>query len=121
MMCLLRKMYRKVRDIGFDLTTYISPRLNTKLRYRYLFKKRLDLKNPKTFLEKLSWLKLYNYNHNPLVVQCADKYCVREYVKARGYEDHLNVLLGVWDRAEDIPWDELPEKFVLKWNFGAGR
>lgn len=115
-----RRAYRKLRDLVFKMSTYISPTLNTKLRYRYLFKKKLNLKKPETFNEKLLWLKLKNYNNNPLVIQCADKYLVRDYVRDCGYEDILIDLLGVWDSAEKIQWDDLPDKFVLKWNFGAG-
>lgn len=115
-----RRAYRELRSQVFKLSTLISPTLNTKLRYHYLFKKKLNLNKPETFNEKLLWLKLKDYNHNPLVIQCADKYRVRDYVRDCGYEDILIKLLGVWDSAEKIPWDDLPDKFVLKWNFGAG-
>ncbi len=115
-----RRLYGKLLNSVFCLATLISPTLNTKLRYRYLFKKKLNLKSPQTFNEKLLWLKLKKYNHDPLVIKCADKYRVREYVKECGYEDILVDLIGVWDSAKDILWDELPDKFVLKWNFGAG-
>ena len=117
---IVRRVWGKIRGMGFALATIISPTLNTRLRYRYLFKKKLNLKNPTTFNEKLLWLKLNKYNCDPLVAQCADKYRVREYVKSCGYEDILVNLLGVWEHAENIPWDELPNRFVLKWNFGAG-
>lgn len=115
-----RCLYGKMRNLVFSLSTIISPTLNTKLRYRYLFKRKLNLKKPETFNEKLLWLKLKKYNHDPLVIQCADKYRVRDYVKNCGYEDILVGMLGNWDSAENILWDELPDKFVLKWNFGAG-
>ena len=109
-----------IRETWFDFLTIISPTLNTKARYRYTFRKKLDLKNPQTLNEKILWLKLNKYMKNPLVIQCADKYKVREYVASCGCEDILNELIGVWDSAEDIPWDDLPNEFVLKWNYGAG-
>ena len=115
-----RRAVGKMRKMVFCTSTLISPTLNTRLRYRYLFKKKLNLKNPQTFHEKLLWLKLKKYNHDPLVIQCADKYRVREYVAKCGYEDILTKLLGAWDTANEIPWDELPNQFALKWNFGAG-
>ncbi|RGS76395.1 ATP-grasp fold amidoligase family protein, partial [Coprococcus sp. AF21-14LB] len=65
-------------------------------------------------------LKLNDYIQNPLVIQCADKYRVREYIEKCGYSHLLNELLGVYEHAKDIDWNSLPEKFVLKWNFGAG-
>lgn len=116
----LRQFYRRSRSTVFCLSTMISPTLNTRLRYRYLFKKKLNLKEPKTFNEKLLWLKLKRYNRDPLVIQCADKFRVREYVRDCGQEHTLTKLLGVWDSAKQITWQQLPEKFVLKWNFGAG-
>ena len=117
---LIRRMYSRVLKFVFSTATKISPKLNTKLRYRYTFKKKLNLNNPKTFNEKLLWLKLNKYNKDPLVIKCADKFLVREYIKECGLEDTLNPLIGVWDNAEDIPWENLPQKFALKWNFGAG-
>ena len=78
----------------------------------------LDLENPKTFNEKLQWLKLYY--HNPLMTKCADKYLAREYIKDTVGEDYLIPLLGVWDKAEDIDFDSLPKQFVLKVNWGSG-
>ena len=80
---------------------------------------KLDLKNPRTFNEKLQWLKLYYYPQNDLAVKCADKYRVREYIKDKGYENTLVPLLGAWDNVEDIDWDSLPNKFVLKCNHGC--
>lgn len=115
-----RRLYRRIRENIFCVSTLISPTLNTKLRYKYIFKKPINLKQPKTFNEKLLWLKLKKYNKDPLVIQCADKYRVREYVKSCGCENILVDLIGVWDSAENINWNELPDKFILKWNFGAG-
>ena len=100
--------------------TCISPVLNTKVCYRVKFGKKLDLKNPQTFHEKLLWLKLRDYETNPLVRQCADKYRVREYVEQKGCGEILNPLFAAYDDPEEIRWDELPEKFALKWNFGCG-
>lgn len=101
--------------------TRISPRLNTELVYFVNFKKRINLKSPQTMDEKLQWLKLYRYCNNALTTECADKYAVRNYIKKCGCEEILNELYGVYDKAEDIPWDELPDKFVIKWNFGKGQ
>ena len=91
----------------------------SKIYYRIVLHKNLDLKKPKTFNEKIQWMKLYYYPKNKLIVHCADKYAVRKYIKAKGYGDRLVPLLGVWDRAEDIDWDKLPDKFVLKCNHGC--
>ena len=101
--------------------TVISPRLNTEIVYFFKFKKRINLNEPRTLDEKIQWLKLNAYNKNPLVTQCADKYAVRDYVKSCGCSEILNDLYGVYDSVDEIKWDELPEKFVIKWNFGCGQ
>ena len=79
----------------------------------------LNLENPRTFNEKLQWLKLYY--HDPLMTKCADKYLVREYIKETIGEEYLIPLIGVWDRVEDIDFDKLPNQFVLKVNWGSGQ
>lgn len=104
-----------------SLLTLFSPRLNTDVVYFFKFKKRINLKHPQTLDEKIQWLKLNTYINNPLVTQCADKYAVREYVEKSGCGEILNELYGAYDKVEDIPWDELPNSFVLKWNFGCGQ
>ena len=89
-----------------------------KWQYRANLGKKLNLKNPQTFNEKLQWLKLHN--KQPLFTQMVDKYAVRDYVAAKIGEERLVPLLGVWDRAEDIDFDALPDKFVLKCNHDSG-
>ena len=79
----------------------------------------MNLKDPQTFNEKLQWLKLYYFPKDQLAIQCADKYAVRNYIKAKGYSDKLVPLVGSWKEAKDIEWDKLPEKFVLKCNHGC--
>ena len=79
----------------------------------------LNLENPKTFNEKLQWLKLYY--HDPLMTKCADKYLVREYIKETIGEEYLIPLIGVWNKVEDIDFDSLPNQFVLKVNWGSGQ
>lgn len=78
----------------------------------------LNLENPKSFNEKLQWLKLYD--RNPLYTKLVDKYEVREYISEKIGEDYLIPLLGVWDDPEDIDFDSLPDKFVLKCNHNSG-
>ena len=77
----------------------------------------LDLENPKTFNEKIQWLKLYD--STPLKTRLADKYLVRDWVKEKIGEEYLIPLLGVWDKFDDIDFDKLPDRFVLKCNHGC--
>lgn len=89
-----------------------------KLRYRCQMGKRLNLKNPKTFQEKLQWLKLYD--HNPEYSKMVDKVLVKEYVASKVGREYVIPLLGVWNRPEEIDWDSLPNRFVLKTNHSGG-
>ena len=74
----------------------------------------LNLKEPKTFNEKLQWLKLYD--RKPEYTQMVDKYLVRDFIKEKIGEEYLIPLIGVWDSPDDIDFDALPERFVLKCN-----
>lgn len=93
-------------------------KLYLKLYYRMVFKRALDLKDPKTYNEKLQWLKIND--RNPLYTQLVDKYLVREYVSDRVGDQYLIPLLGVWDSFEEIDWEELPDQFVLKTTHDSG-
>ena len=110
------KARRKIQVVAHKL---FSNEFMSKLYFKIVLKEKLDLKNPRTFNEKLQWLKLYYYPQNDLAVKCADKYRVREYIKDKEYENTLVPLLGAWDNVEDIDWDSLPNKFVLKCNHGC--
>lgn len=111
---------RRIRKVVLSLTTLISPKLNTQFRFRRKMGRFADLKNPKTFSEKISYLKLNDYAKNPLVKQCADKYRVREYVSACGCGEYLNDLLAVYKNVDELDVASLPDAFALKWNFGCG-
>jgi len=78
----------------------------------------LDLENLKTFNEKIQWLKLYDTT--PLKTKLSDKYLVRNWIKEKIGEQYLVPLLGVWNSFDEIDFDKLPEKFVLKCNHGSG-
>lgn len=83
-----------------------------KIKYRMSNGKRANLKEPRTFNEKLQWQKLHD--RNPLYPLLADKYEVRDYVSARIGENHLVPLVGVYDAPEDIVIEDLPSPCVIK-------
>ncbi|GKX31761.1 glycosyl transferase [Vallitalea longa] len=89
-----------------------------KLIYRGKMKKKLRFQNPKTFNEKLQWLKIYD--RNPSYTQLVDKYDVRKYIARIIGEKYLIPLIGVWNRFEDIDFSKLPNQFVLKCNHDSG-
>lgn len=86
--------------------------------YRYFFGKKCDFNSPKTFTEKMQWMKVHY--HNPLLTQMVDKFEVKKYVTDKIGEDHVIPCIGVWDRAEDIDYDKLPDAFVLKVTHDSG-
>lgn len=86
--------------------------------YKCKMGKELNLDNPKAFNEKLQWLKLYN--RNPLYTQLVDKYEAKKYVASIIGERYIVPTLGVWDKFDDIDFDVLPDKFVLKCTHDSG-
>lgn len=95
------------------------PRLYLSYYYRNWVGFFPDYKHPRDFCEKLLLYGLKN-KMNPLFHQCADKYAVREYVKSKGFGSILNDIYGVYDSEEEIPFDTLPNQFVLKINNASG-
>lgn len=81
-------------------------------KYRGVFGKKLDLAHPVTFNEKIQWLKLYD--RDPKYTVMVDKYAAKQYVADIIGEEHIIPTIGVWDRAEDVDFDALPDRFVLK-------
>lgn len=102
------------------LLTIISPKLNIRVIYRTKFHEKINLKEPKKLREKILKLKLYSYESNEIISKCADKYAVREYIKDKGLEDILIPAIGFYDAVEEVSWMNLPNQFVMKWNFGCG-
>lgn len=88
-------------------------------QFKHISKYKPNIENPKTFNEKIQWIKLYD--HNPIYTKLADKYAVREYIKAKLGDKYLIPLLGVWDDPDKIDFNMLPDKFVLKVNWGSGQ
>ena len=77
-----------------------------------------NFENPQTFNEKVHWFKLYY--HNPLITTCCDKYAVKDYVDKVLGPGHVVPTIAAWDNVNDIDFDALPEKFVLKVNWSSG-
>ncbi len=102
--------------VAFDrhVLSIVPDKLFLKCWYRCLTGQKLNLKNPQTFNEKLNWLKLYD--RKPEYTLLADKLAVKNYITKTLGEEFVVPLLGVWDNANDINFDLLPQKFVLKCN-----
>ena len=101
----------------FNALYAVSPRLCLRALFRLKQGYGLNLDDPKTFSEKIQWIKLNDRNR--LMPRCADKYEVRGYVEERGCGRYLNELLWHGDDPAQIPFDELPEKYVVKVTHGS--
>ena len=120
----MKVVMKSVRKLFFLLlkklgvTSFFTDELFIKLQYYAIMGKRLNLENAIDFNEKVQWLKLYY--RNPLMVTCADKWAVREFVKEQIGEEYLAECIGVYDDVENIPFESLPRQFVLKATHGSG-
>lgn len=90
----------------------------TKIQFRANTGEKLDLDNPKTFNEKLQWLKLYD--HNDLYTTLVDKRLVKDYVRKIVGEEFIIPTIAVWNSVEEIDIEKLPNQFVLKTNHSGG-
>lgn len=112
------KTYKKYFTVEERYSSVLSDKTHIEKVYFERTGKKLNLKNPKTFNEKCNWLKLYD--RKPQYTVMADKYLARHYISEKIGDNHLIPLLGVWDNANDIDFDSLPDKFVLKCNHDNG-
>lgn len=83
-------------------------------RQKFKLLRPLNIKEPIYFSEKMFWLKYNIYNKSPLIAQCYNKYEVREYVEKKNLGYILNDLYGFWDSIDEIPWEQLPDEYVMK-------
>lgn len=110
------KMIAPLAQKGFF--DWMSDETYLKMRFRMEMGYKLDLKNPRTYNEKLQWLKLYD--RNPLYPQIVDKYRAKEYVASIIGEQYIIPTLGIYDSYEAIDFDALPQQFVLKCTHDSG-
>ena len=108
---LIRKYFKTIYYRTFSDKKFLNK------KFKEVFGREISKNNPRSFNEKLQWLKLYWYD--PIAEICVDKYLVREYLEKLGLGHLLNDLIDVYDRVEDIKFEKLPEKFVLKCTHGS--
>ena len=110
----IKQFYTAYFTVEGTYTSLLPDKIYIKKLYKKLMGKELNLKNPVTFNEKLNWIKLYD--RRPEYTVMADKYRARDYIKEKIGEEYLVPLLGVYEKAEEIDFDALPNQFVLKCN-----
>lgn len=112
----IEKVVRKFRC--YHLLDWMPDKQYLQLMYWALMHRKLDLQNPKSFNEKLQWLKLYD--RKPEYTRMVDKYEAKRYVADRIGEQYIIPTLGVWNRFDEIDFEELPNQFVLKCTHDSG-
>lgn len=111
-------MSHKYVEFIQSLMRFIPDRNYIELKYYYKTGKRIDWNNIQSFNEKMQWLKLYD--RKPEYTTLVDKLQAKEYVSRIMGNQYIIPTIGVWDSIEDIDWNTLPEKFVLKTNHDSG-
>ena len=97
---------------------FLPDKLYCQLYHFSKFKKFINFREPKTFNEKINWLKLYD--RNPIYTIMADKYEVKKYVANIIGEEHIIPTIGIYDKFDEIDFDKLPNKFVIKCTHDSG-
>ena len=116
--CLLYDRNKIKRLLLYRCSPLFSDEKYLKKLYKFSIGRELNLERPQTFNEKLQWLKLYN--RRPEYTQMVDKFAVKEYIANIIGEEYIIPTLGVYDKAEEIDFDELPDQFVLKCTHDSG-
>ena len=107
-----------IKKTLLTISHIIPDKLFLKLRYFKSCHKFPNLKDPKTYNEKIQWLKLHD--RNPLYTTLVDKYEVKKYIADKIGEEYVIPTLGIWDSFDDIDFDSLPNQFVLKCTHDSG-
>lgn len=116
---LIRNPYKIVCILDkLKISKLIPDKPYLQLKYRAYVGKKLNIKSPKTFNEKLNWLKLYDRKTEYTMM--VDKFEAKEYVAKILGDEYIIPTLGVWDNVEDIDFDSLPNRFVLKCTHDSG-
>lgn len=109
---------QQIRLKILELLSFLPDSWKIRFQYRIKTGRKVNLKSPKRYSEKIQWYKLYY--RTPLITQCADKYAVREYVKEKGLGFLLNELYAVYDDPDKIDFDSLPKQYAMKANNSSG-
>lgn len=111
--------------VKYKMSIYIKKQMNCEMRKKYIariYKKcigrEMDWNNLVTYTEKMQYAKLLDISD--LKVELTDKIMVREWIKERIGEEYLIPILGIYDKPEEINYDILPNKFVIKTNNASG-
>ncbi len=111
---LVKNAYLKIEKI----TRFIPDKTYLQIVYLLRLHKKLNLDDPKTFNEKIQWLKLYD--RKPIYSVMVDKYEAKKYVADIIGEEYIIPTIGIWDKFDEIDFNVLPKQFVLKCTHDSG-
>ena len=115
---LFNSKYRFYHRASHGKLNHLSDEQYLKKLFKFNFNRELNLENPKTYNEKLQWLKLYD--RRPEYTAMVDKHEVKEYVAKSIGEKYVIKTLGVWESFDEIDFESLPNRFVLKCTHDSG-
>ena len=123
---MLKKIISYIKDpkkiiiymMNKNIMWFLPDKVYLKIKYKLMMGKKLNIDNPKTFNEKLQWLKLYD--RKDIYTKMVDKYEAKKFVKKIIGEDYIVETLGIYDKFEDIDFEKLPSKFVIKPTHASG-
>lgn len=116
---IIKNPYEIIRVLNkLNISKFIRDDIYLKILYRACTNKKLNLKNPKTFNEKIQWLKLYDRREE--YTKMVDKYEVRKYIENKLGKEYLIPLIGVYNSFDDIKFEQLPKQFILKCTHDSG-
>lgn len=107
-----------LRQKIMKLLSFVPDKMMLRFQYKLKLGRSLDLTAPRRYTEKLQLYKLYY--RNPALGQCVDKLRVREYVARKGIDVSFPALYGVYNKGEEIDFEKLPDRFVIKTTDGGG-
>ena len=111
----------KNRDLRIKIVQcfgFVPDEYMVRLQYLIKAKRKLNLKNPKRYTEKIQWYKLYY--RNPAMTTCVDKHMVKEYIRKTLGEEYVIPELFCWKTADEIDFNLIPNNSVIKTNNGTG-
>jgi len=124
-MIIIKKIRKSIKEpkwfllqVIYKFAILIPDKVYLKIVFRLQVGKKLNLKNPQTFNEKIQWLKLYD--KRPEYTLLVDKYEAKKYVEKLVGKEYIIPTLGVWNKFEEIDFDKLPDQFVLKTTHDSG-
>ena len=122
-----RRKFRRYLDspywaLGSDMLKkcprFMCDKYYLTIRFRQLMRYDINWENPKTFSEKLQWLKMYD--RKPIYTTMVDKYAAKKFIADKVGDQFVIPTLGVWEHFDDIDFGKLPEQFVLKCTHDSG-